>query len=139
MAHTAAGRRGAAGDEADHRFLAAALGFVLEKLRGILLGRAADFADHDERFSFVIGEKHFQDFDEVGALHRVAADADRRGLAKAYLRGLKHRLVGQRAGTRYDPHLAGLENTGGHNADLALSGSHDAGTIWSDQARARAG
>ena len=30
MAHAPAGRRGAAGDEADHRLLAAALGFVLE-------------------------------------------------------------------------------------------------------------
>src|SRR5580698_7992833 len=35
MAHAAPRRRGASGDEADHRLLAAALGFVLEKLRGV--------------------------------------------------------------------------------------------------------
>ena len=37
---------GAAGDESDHRFLAAALGLVLEKLRRLFFRRAADLADH---------------------------------------------------------------------------------------------
>ena len=53
-------------------------------------------------FGFVIGEEHVQDFDEVGALHRVAADADAGALAEARGGGLRHRLVGQRAGARDD-------------------------------------
>src|SRR5262245_29494867 len=40
MPHAAAGRRGAARDEAHHRLLAT-LCLILEKLRGILLGAAA--------------------------------------------------------------------------------------------------
>ena len=36
MAHAAAGRRRAPGDEAHHRLLAAALGLVLEELRRVL-------------------------------------------------------------------------------------------------------
>src|SRR6202008_4491405 len=54
MAHAAAGRRGDAGDEADHRLLAAAFGLVLEELGGVFLGRAADLADHDDRGGVVV-------------------------------------------------------------------------------------
>src|ERR1700722_17016165 len=138
MAHPASRRRGAPGDEADHGLLVAAPGFVLQELRGVLFRRAADLADHDDRLGRFVGEKHFQHFDEVGALHRIAADADRRGLAETFPRGLKHRLVSQRAGARDDADLAGLENIAGHDADLAFAGGHDAGTIRSDQARFRA-
>src|SRR5581483_9153104 len=56
VAHAPAGRRGSPGDKADGRFLAAALGFVLEKLRRIFLGRAADLADHDNRLGRLVGE-----------------------------------------------------------------------------------
>src|SRR5450755_3928651 len=45
MAHAAAGRRGDAGDESNHRLLAAALGFILDELRSVFFGRTADFAD----------------------------------------------------------------------------------------------
>ena len=138
MAHAAAGRRGAPGDEADHRLLAAALGFVLEELRGVLLRRAADLADHDDRLGRLVGEKHLQHVDELGALDRIAADADRGGLAEAFLGGLEHRLVGQRAGARHDADLAGLEDVARHDADLAFAGRHHARAIRSDQPRFRA-
>src|SRR6202045_1834734 len=44
-----------------------------------------------------VGQKHFQDVDEFRALDRIAADADRGGLAETLLGGLEHRLIGQRA------------------------------------------
>ncbi len=44
VAHAASGRRGLAGDEADHRLLHVGL----DVGRGGLLGVAADFADHDD-------------------------------------------------------------------------------------------
>src|SRR5882757_2568157 len=55
--HAAAGRRGAPGDEADHRLLVPALGLIFEKLRGVLLGTAADLADHDDRLGRLVGEQ----------------------------------------------------------------------------------
>src|SRR5580693_3263938 len=135
MAHAPARRRSAPGDEADHGLLAAALGFVFQKLRGILFRRAADLADHDQGLGRLIGKKHFQHLDEVSALYGIAADADRGGLAEPFPRGLEHRLVGQRAGARDDADLAGLENIARHDADLAFARGHDAGAIRPDQAR----
>src|SRR5688572_27414493 len=77
MAHAAARRRGAAGDEADGRLFAPALGLIGEELRGILLGAAADLANHDDALGLVVGQEHLEHVDEFGALDRVAADADR--------------------------------------------------------------
>src|SRR6202035_5285636 len=111
------------------------IGFLLQKRRSVLFRRAADLADHDQRLGRLVGEKHFQHFDEVGALYRIAADADRGGLAETFPRGLKHRLIGQRAGARDDADLAALENVAGHDADLAFAGLHDARAIRTDQAR----
>ena len=95
MAHAAPGRRGAAGDEADDRLSAAAFRFVGEELRGVFLGAAADLADHDDRLGLVVGEEFLEDVDELGALDRIAADADRGRLAEALVGGLEHRLIGQ--------------------------------------------
>src|SRR5665213_2880874 len=100
MAHAAAGGRGAPGDEADHRLLAAAFGLVLEELRGVFLGRAADLADHHDGWGLVVGEKHFEHRDEFRSLDRIAADADGGGLAEPFARRLEYRLVSQRAGAR---------------------------------------
>src|SRR3954471_7517114 len=49
VAHAAARRRGAPGDEADRRSLPALLSLLRQELRRVLLGRAADFANHDDR------------------------------------------------------------------------------------------
>src|SRR5262249_41348827 len=134
MAHAAAGRRGAPGDEADHRLPAAALAFVDEELRGVLFGRAADLADHDDRLGRLVRQEHREHVDELGALDRIAADADRRGLAEPFARGLVYRLVGQRSGTRDDADLAGLEDVAGHDADLAFARGHHPGAVRADQA-----
>ena len=105
VAHAAAGGRGAAGDEADGRLLAAALRLVGQELRRILLGRAADLADHDDRFRLRVGEEEFQHGDELGALDGVAADADRGGLAEAFARwsGTPPRRSACRSATRRRP------------------------------------
>ncbi len=133
MAHAPAGRGGNAGDESYHRLLAAALGLVLQELRGVFLGRTADLADHDDRSGVVVAQEHFQHVDEFGALDRVAADADRGGLAQPLLRGLEHRLIGQRARAGDDADIAGPEDVGRHDADLALARGHHARAIGSDQ------
>src|ERR1700728_1789359 len=135
MAHAPSGRSRTAGDEANHRLLAAALSLVLEELRRVFLRGAADLADHDDRFRWLIGEEHFQHLDEVGAFDGIAADADRSGLAKTFLCSLKHRLVSQRAGPRHDADLARLENISRHDADLALTCRHHAGAVRSNQPR----
>ncbi len=129
MAHAAAGGCRDTCDESDHRLLAAALGLVLQKLRRILLGRTADFADHDDRGGLGVGEEHLQNGDEFGALDRVAADADRGGLAEAFLGGLEHGLIGQSARPRHDADRARLEDVGGHDADLAFAGRHHARAV----------
>src|SRR5689334_21663523 len=67
MAHAAAGRRGAARDEADNRLPAPALRLVGEELCGIFLGAAADLADHDDRIRFIVAKEHLEDVDELSA------------------------------------------------------------------------
>src|SRR5690606_16852624 len=54
MAHGAAFGRRTARDEAGHRLLPAALCLVENELCGILLGGAADLADHDDGFRLVV-------------------------------------------------------------------------------------
>src|SRR5665213_243091 len=138
MAHAPARRRSAPGNKADHGLLAAALGLVFEKLRGVLLGRTADFADHHDRLRLRIAQEHLQHRDELGALDRVAADADRGGLAQIFAAGLKHRLVSERAGARDDAHFALLEDVARHDADFAFARRHHAGAVRPDQPRLRA-
>ena len=53
-----------------------------------------------------IGDEHLQRIDELGALDRIAADADAGRLAEAGAGGLGHRLVGERARARDDADLA---------------------------------
>ncbi len=83
-------------------FLRPRLASSTKKLGRILFGAAADLADHDDRLCLRVGQEHFQHLDEVGALDRVAPDADGCGLAQSLVGGLEHGLVGQRAGARQD-------------------------------------
>ncbi len=135
MAHAAARRRRTAGDEAGHRLLAATLGFVAQELGGVFFGRAADFADHDDRLGGFVGQEHFQDVDELGALDRVAADADSGRLTEARIGRLEHGFIGQGAGTRHDTDRTRREDVARHDADLALVGRQDARAVRPDQAR----
>ena len=100
MAHAAARRRRDAGDEADDR-VSCFLAFLKNSAR-FFFGAAADFADHDDALGFVVGQEHFQAIDEVGAVDRIAADADAGRLAEAGRGGLRDRFIGQRAGARDD-------------------------------------
>src|SRR6056297_606201 len=133
MAHAAARRRGAPGDEARGGFPAALLALGGEEFGGVFLGGAADFADHDDRLGLVIVEEPFQHVDMLGPLDRVAADADAGGLAKAHIGGLLDRLVGERARARHDADLATLVDMAGHDADLAGVRRDDAGAVGADQ------
>src|SRR6266851_2723940 len=99
MAHAPARRRGAAGDKADDRFLRAGR---LQKPGAIFFCGAADFADHDDRLGLVVGEKHFEDLDEIRSVDRIPADADAARLPETYRRRLGDGLIGQGAGTRDD-------------------------------------
>ena len=62
---------------------------------GLLLGRAADLADHHDGPGVGVGLEGGQAVDEAGAGDRVAADAHAGGLAHALLAELVERLVGQ--------------------------------------------
>ncbi len=91
-------------------FLRPRFGFVLQELGGIFFRRAADLADHDDRLRLVVGQEHLEHVDELGALDRVAADADGRRLAETFVGGLEDRLIGQCAGARQDADGALLED-----------------------------
>ena len=108
----------------------------LHKVRGLFLGVAADFSDHDYGFGLGIAVEQVQRIDEIGADDGVTTDADGGGLSDAALRQLMHRFVGQRAGARDDADRSFFVNRGGHDADLAFAGRDDAGTIGTDEARA---
>ena len=94
---------------------------------------AADLADHDDRLGLVIGEKHLEDFDKIGAVHRVAADADAGRLPEPDRGRLRHRLIGQGAGARDDADPAAAMDVPRHDADLALVRGDDAGAVRADQ------
>ena len=97
VAHATARRGRDASNEADSRLLHRVM---RQEIGCIDFALAADLADHDDLFRFRVGQEHFQDLNEVGALHRVAADPHASALAKPGRSGLRHRLIGQRAGTR---------------------------------------
>ena len=94
-------------------------GLARQELGRLVLGAAADLADHDDRLGLGVGQEQLQHLDEVGALHRVAADADAGGLAEAGRRGLRHRLIGQRPRARDHADRAALVDVARHDADLA--------------------
>ena len=129
VTHALAGRRGLAADERGDRLL----DVVLDELRGALLGVAADLADHEDRRRARILVEPLQRVDEVGALDRIAADADRGRLAEAERGELVDDLVRQRAGARHDADAARLVDVARHDADLALAGRDHAGAVRADQ------
>ena len=101
-------------------FHAALLRLVLEELRGVFFGRAADLADHDDRLGLGVGEEHFEHVDVLGALDRVAADADGRWSGRGPTAVVwLDRLIGQRARARDNADRAALVDVAGHDADLA--------------------
>ncbi len=122
----------------DRRLHASALGLVLEELGGVFFRLAADLADHDDRLSLGISEEQLERVDEIHALDRIAADADRGGLAEADLRCLKHRFVCKSPGARHNADAAALENIARHDANFALASGHYAWAVGANQDRLRA-
>ena len=111
------GRRGLAGDERHHRLAHVAL----DELRRLLLVAAADLADQHDRLGVRVGLEQRQRVDEVGADHRVAADAEAGGLPEPGLGELVHDLVGERAAARHDADRPGRADVPGQDADLGLA------------------
>ena len=82
-----------------------------------------------------IGKEQLEHVDELGALHRVAADADRRRLAEARVRRLLDRFISKSAGARDNAHRPLAEDVARHDADLAFLGREHARAVRPDQAR----
>ena len=135
MSHASTRRRRAARDEPHHGLRRVSV--LLQPLRGVLLRRAADLADHHDALRLRIVREALQTVDEVRAVERIAADAHHRRLAQAVLRRLRHRLVRQRARARHHADLALLVDVPGHDADLALARLDDTGAVRTDQTRLR--
>src|SRR6185312_403384 len=110
-------------DEADHRLLHLA---ALDELGGFFFRRSADLADHDDRLRLGIGEEHFEAVDEIGAVDRIAADADAARLPEPDGGGLRHGFIGECAGARDDADMTLLVDVAGHDTDLAFAGGDDA-------------
>ena len=132
MTHAAAGRSGETGDEADHRFV---FHVGLNPGTGIFLGVAADLTDHDHGLGFRISGEGLEAVDEVGAVDRVTADANDRGLAEADTAQLVDGLVGERPGAGNNtPGAAGGMHRSRHDADLTLAGGDDTRAVGADEA-----
>ena len=119
-------------------FLRPLLASSLMNCGRVLLGRAADLADHDDRLGLRVGEEHLEHVDELGALDRIAADADRGGLAEARVGGLEHRLVGSVPERDTMPTVPGLKMLPGMMPILHSPAVIDARAVRPDQARLRA-
>ena len=83
--------------------------------------------------SFGVGLELAEAVDEVGAGHRVAADADAGRHTDAELLQLVQRLIGQRAGSRHDADVRAIGRW--QLGDLS-SGDTDVALPWADDARA---
>src|SRR5882672_1748848 len=129
VAHALAGRRGDAGNETDHGFFHVGL----DPARGVLFIGPADLAHHDHRVGLGIVVEQLQHLDMLHAVHRVAADAHARGLAKPQLHQLADRFVSERARARHHADAALLVDVAGHDADLDLVGRDQAGAVRPDE------
>src|SRR5438445_1807778 len=130
MTHAASGRRSLSGDEANHRLAHASP----NEFRGLLLGIAADLADHDDgmRIGIIVEEAH--GIQKRCADDGIAANANAGGLSYAQVHELADGFVGQRAAAADHSNVAHAVNLSGHDADFALTGRDDAGAVGADEA-----
>jgi hypothetical protein len=135
VAHASTWRCAQTGDERHDRLGMWSHVVGLEELGGLFLSRPADLADQYDALGLRIVQEHIQAVDEVGAVERIAANANTQRLTEADLGGLVHGLVCQRARTRHYAYNAWLVYVTGHDADFALTWRNDTravGTYESD-------
>eukprot|EP00053_Salpingoeca_punica_P004421 m.49049 g.49049 ORF g.49049 m.49049 type:complete len:346 (-) comp12788_c0_seq1:3-1040(-) len=135
VTHATARRGGEASDEGHDGLAVRARVVLLEVLGRLLLGRAANLADHDDALGGRILEEDGEAVNEVGAVEGVTADADAQALAQAGVGGLADSLVGEGAGARDDGDAAWVVDVTRHDADLALARLDDARAVGANQAR----
>ena len=130
MPHPFAGRGGDTGDVGGDRF-----GHVfLDEASALFFRAATDLADHDDGVGAGVFFEQSQDVQVVGAVDRVAADADAGGLTHAEAGQLPDGFVGQGAGARDDADPPRFVDVARHDADLAFTGGDDARAVGADQA-----
>ena len=105
----------------------------LDECSRLFLIIAANLTDHDDAVCIRVCLKHPQAIVKSHAVNRITTDTHTGTLAKTTATGLKHGLVGQRAGTRHDADMAGGMHGAWHDTDLAGAWRNDAGTVRTDQ------
>ena len=63
-----------------------------QELGGLLLGIAADLANHHDALGLFVFQENVQTINEIGAIERITANADAQGLAETGRRGLVNGL-----------------------------------------------
>ena len=130
MAHALARRRLTPCDEGGDGLVRHVL---LDPLRRVLFGRAADLTDDEDGVGVGVVLKELERVDEVRALDGVAADADGGRLADACVRELEGCLVGEGAGARDEADVAGFADGARRDAEFRLPGGEEAGAVRPDE------
>src|SRR4030095_11137013 len=107
----------------------------LDELCGVLLGAAADLADHHDSPRSRIRLEELERVEERRSYDRVPTDPDSSRLPEPQRGELEDGLVRERPAARDDPDGARLVDVAGHDPDLALPGRDDAGTVGADEPR----
>mmetsp|Transcript_19604 Transcript_19604/g.51117 ORF Transcript_19604/g.51117 Transcript_19604/m.51117 type:complete len:310 (+) Transcript_19604:104-1033(+) len=131
VAHAPSGRCSQPSNEGHDRLLGAA---GSDKRCSLLLGAAANLANHDNTLSLRVHDKALQAVHKVGAVEGVPPNAHHRGLPQPFHCGLEHSLVCQGAGARHDADLARCVDVTRHDPDLALARLDDARAVGADEA-----
>mmetsp|Transcript_52783 Transcript_52783/g.115792 ORF Transcript_52783/g.115792 Transcript_52783/m.115792 type:complete len:241 (-) Transcript_52783:344-1066(-) len=131
VSHSTARGCGDSSNERDDRLVLGVVRF--DVLGSILLGLAADFADHNNSLSLRILQKPLQAVNEVGSVERIPSDADTCGLSQSGHGCLMHRLVGESSRSADHTDLSLLMDVARHNSDLALTRLDDARAIGPNQ------
>src|SRR5687768_4183487 len=125
VTHPAALGRGLAGNEADHR-LPDVLG---HESRRLLLVGPADLPHHHDEIGARIVLEGPQHVDEIGADHRIAADAHAGALADTVPGQVIHDLVGEGPAPRHQAYPSRSADRSRDDAHLAHPGSDQSGTV----------
>ena len=131
VAHTFAGRGGNARNEPDHRLLH--VGLAPTRRLGFI--RATNFANHDDRVRIRVVIEQLHDIDVFEPVDRVPADTDGAGLAQPDLGQLRHRFIGQGAGTANHTNASFAVDVTRHDADLDFVRRNQTRTVGTQQQR----